>query len=133
MHVILPPTDMRKQTIGKRLKTAREALGLSVPQLREKIFQDHRFEIGESTIRDLEKDKAPNPGFKTVEFVALGVGQDPLDVIGLGLDDPPEQEPGFKETQFARMWKKYKRLAKEQRAFVDDYIETLNEKIDRWL
>lgn len=131
--VMLSDTDMAKrETIGKRLKTAREALGLSVPQLREKIKQDHRAEVGNSTIRDIEGDKSPNPGFKTLEFVALGVGLDPLEVIGLGLDDPPELEPGFKQSQFAQLWKSYLRLGREQKAFIDDYIETLIDKIDKW-
>lgn len=132
--VILPPTGMAKrETIGKRLNRARLDLGMSVPQLREKIFEDHRAEVGESTIRDIEKDKTPNPGFKTVEFIALGVGLDPLEVLSLGLDDPPEMEPGFKQSQFAQLWKSYSKLTKkEQRAFVDDYIETLIEKINRW-
>lgn len=77
--VILPPTDMAKRdSIGKRLKTAREALGLSVPQLREKIKQDHRAEVGNSTIRDIEGDKSPNPGCRvyhvTIPFLGLGGG-----------------------------------------------------------
>lgn len=131
--VMLPPNDMaRRETIGKRLNRARLELGMSVPQLREKILQDHRAEIGESTIRDIEKDKTPNPGFKTLEFCALGVGLDPLEVISLGLDDPPELETGFRETQFAQLWKKYKRLNKEQRAFIDESVEMLIYKIGKW-
>jgi transcriptional regulator with XRE-family HTH domain len=131
--VILSDEDMAKrETIGKRLNSARLELGMSVPQLRKKIDEDHRAEIGESTIRDIEKDKTPNPGFKTIEFIALGVGLDPLEVIGLGLDDPPEMEQGFKASQFAQLWKSYSKLDKEQRAFVDDYIETLILKIDKW-
>lgn len=131
--VMLSDEDMAKRdSIGKRLKTARLSLGLSVPQLREKIFDDHRAPIGASTIRDIEGDKTPNPGFKTLEFIALGVGLDPLEVISLGLDDPPEMESGFKVSQFAQLHKSYAKLDKEQRAFVDDYIETLIEKINRW-
>jgi len=130
---ILSDEDMAKrETIGKRLNSARLELGMSVPQLTKKIDEDHRAEIGESTIRDIEKDKTPNPGFKTIEFIALGVGLDPLEVIGLGLDDPPHFEPGFKVSQFGQLWKSYSGLDKEQKAFVDDYIETLILKIDRW-
>lgn len=132
-YVILPPTEMAKrETIGKRLKTARLDLGLSVVQLVEKTLEDHRFEVGASTIRDVEADRTPNPGFKTIEFIALGVGLDPLEVISLGLDDPPELEPGFKASQFAQLHKSYAKLDREQRAFVDDYIETLIEKINKW-
>lgn len=132
-YVILPFTDMgKRESIGKRLKSARLDLGLSVPQLVEKIFEDHRFEVGASTVRDVEADRTPNPGFKTIEFIALGVGLDPMEVISLGLDDPPEMEPGFKASQFAQLHKSYAKLAKEQRAFVDDYVETLIEKINKW-
>jgi len=130
--MLLDEDMAKRETIGKRLKTARLNLGMSVPQLRGKIFEDHRAEIGASTIRDIEGDKTPNPGFKTLEFIALGVGLDPLEVIGLGLDDPPEMESGFKASQFAQLHKSYAKLDKEQRAFVDDYIETLIEKINRW-
>ena len=80
---------------------------MSVPHLRAKIIQDHGAEIGESTIRDIESDKSPNPGFKTLEFIALGVGLDPLDVISLGLEDPPEMERGFTESQFAQLSRTY--------------------------
>lgn len=132
-YVILSDTDMaNRETIGKRLKTARLDLGLSAPQLVEKILEDHRAGVGASTIRDIEADKTPNPGFKTLEFIALGVGLDPLEVISLGLDDPPEMEQGFKVSQFAQLHKSYSKLNKEQRAFVDDYIETLIEKINKW-
>jgi len=131
-YVILPDSDMAKrETIGKRLNNARLEQGMSVPQLRQKIFSDHRAEIGESTIRDIEKDKTPNPGFKTVEFIALGVGLDPLEVIGLGLDDPPELEPGFKISQLAQFWKKYSKLERAERAFYDENLKMLIERIDR--
>lgn len=132
-YVILPPIEMAKRdSIGKRLKTAREALGLSVPQLREKIKQDHRAEVGNSTIRDIEGDKSPNPGFKTLELVALGVGLDPLEVIALGLDDPPELEPGYTESQFAQLSKVYKKVGKENKPFADELVKMLIEKMERW-
>lgn len=132
-YVILPPIEMAKRdSIGKRLKTAREALGLSVPQLREKIKQDHRAEVGNSTIRDIEGDKSPNPGFKTLEFVALGVGLDPLEVIALGLDDPPELEPGYTESQFAQLSRVYKKVGKENKPFADELVKMLIEKMERW-
>lgn len=131
--VILPPTEMGKQeTIGKRLFRARTELGLSAAQLRQRIFDDHRAEVGESTIRQIEKERVPNPGIKTVEFLALGCGLDPLEVIGLGLEDPPETDPGYRESQFAQLYKSYKKLSKEQRAFVDEAVEMLVQKIQRW-
>lgn len=131
--VILPPTEMAKrQTIGKRLKTARLELGMSVPELREKIKQDHRAEVGESTIRDIEGDKTPNPGFKTLEFIALGVGLDPLEVIALGLDDPPELEPGYTESQFGQMGRLYKKIHKDYKPFADELIKIVIERFERW-
>ena len=132
-YVILPPTTMAKRdSIGKRLKTARLALGMSVPQLKEKIKQDHRAEVGESTIRDLEGDKVPNPGFKTIEFVALGVGLDPLEVIALGLDDPPELEPGYTDSQFGQLSRAYKQVRKDKKPFADELIKMVSEKIESW-
>jgi transcriptional regulator with XRE-family HTH domain len=122
----------QRETIGKRLNRARLELGLSVPELREKIFRDHRFEVGESTIRDVEKDKTPNPGFKTIEFIALGVGLDPLEVISLGLDDPPELEPGFTVSQFAQIDRIYRRVRKDRRPFADEFIRMLIQAMERW-
>jgi transcriptional regulator with XRE-family HTH domain len=122
----------KRETIGKRLNTARLNLGLSVPQLVQKISEDHRFPIGASTIRDIEADKTPNPGFKTLEFIALGVGLDPLEVIGLGLDDPPELEPGYTESQLAQLWRVYKTVNKNYRSVADELVKMLIEKMERW-
>lgn len=131
-YVILPPNEMAKRdSIGKRLKTARQALGMSVPQLREKIDRDFRAPVGESTIRDIEGDKTPNPGFKTVEFISLGVGLDPLEVIALGLDDPPEMESGFKETQFAQLARIYPTVKKSEKPFIDELVKVLIEQMER--
>lgn len=130
---MLDETDMAKrETVGKRLKRARLELGMGVPELVEKIKRDYRAEVGITTVHFIEKDRVPNPGLKTIEFIALGDGLDPLEVFALGLDEPPELEPGFKQSQFAQLWKSYSKLDKEQKAFVDDYIETLIQKINRW-
>lgn len=131
--VMLSDTDMgKRETTGSRLFKRRTELGLSLAQVREKILDDYRFEMGETTIRVIENDKVPNPGIKTVEFLALGVGLDPLEVIGLALDDPPEAESGYKESQFARLWQNYKKLNKDQRAFVDLSVNMLIAQIDKW-
>lgn len=123
---------MAKQgSIGKRLKTARLELGLTVLQLSEKILRDHGFPVGASTIRDIERDKTPNPGRKTIEFIALGVGLDPLEVFGMGLNDPPEFEPGYKETQFAQLARMYGTVKKTEKAFIDDLIKILIEQMER--
>lgn len=132
-YVILPPTEMpKRETIGKRLKAARLELGMSVPQLREKIKQDHRAEVGESTIRGIEGDGTPNPGFKTLEFIALGVGLDPMEVIALGLDDPPELEQGYTDSQFAQLGRAYKSVRKDKKPFADELIKMLTERIEGW-
>lgn len=131
--VMLSNTDMpKRETVGSRLYKRRMELGLSLTQLRDKILQDFRFETGQSTIRVIENDKVPNPGIKTVEFLALGVGLDPMEVIGLALDDSPEVESGYKESQFARLYQSYKKLNREQRAFIDESVEMLISKIDKW-
>lgn len=122
----------KQESIGKRLNRARLELGMTVPRLREKILQDHRLEVGASTIRDIEADKTPNPGFKTLESIALGVGLRPLDVIALGLDDPPELEAGYTETQFAQLARVYKKVGKEYRPVADELVKMLIEKMERW-
>lgn len=122
----------KQESIGARLNRARLELGMSVPQLREKIFRDHRFELGESTIRDVEGDRTPNPGRKTIEFIALGVGLDPLEVFAIGLDDPPELEAGYTETQFAQLARVYKKVGKEYRPVADELVKMLIEKMGRW-
>ena len=121
----------KQESIGKRLKAARLELGLSVPQLSEKIFRDYGFPVGESTVRDIERDKTPNPGRKTIEFIALGVGLDPLEVFSMGLNDPPELEPGYKESQFAQLSRIYGTVKKSEKPFIDDLIKILIEQMER--
>jgi transcriptional regulator with XRE-family HTH domain len=122
----------KRESIGERLNRARLELEMSVPQLRGKILRDHRFEVGESTIRDVEADRTPNPGRKTIEFIALGVGLDPLEVFALGLDDRPEMEAGYTETQFAQLARVYKKVGKEYRPIADEFVKMLIEKMERW-
>jgi transcriptional regulator with XRE-family HTH domain len=130
---MLRPENMPQQkTIGQRLKTARLEQGMSVPQLVKKIFEDHRAEIGESTVRDIERDKTPNPGFKTIEFISRGLGLDPREVIGLGMDDPPELDSGFTESQFGMLGRAYKKIRKDKRPFADELIKMLIAQMERW-
>lgn len=121
----------KRETIGSRLKRAREQAGMSVPQLVRQIREDHGKDVGASTVRDAENDKTPNPGIKTVETIALGLGLDAIEVIGLALDDAPETDPGYKESGFARLWKSYQRLKKDRRPFWDELIEMLTDKMNR--
>jgi transcriptional regulator with XRE-family HTH domain len=121
----------KRESIGTHLKKAREATGMSVPQLMQKIRDEYGKVIGETTIRDTEKDRTPNPSIKVIEFIAIALRLDPLEVISLGLDDPPELEPGFKVSQFAQLWKSYSKLEKGQRPLYDEFLKMLIERMDR--
>jgi transcriptional regulator with XRE-family HTH domain len=119
--------------MGQRLKRAREEQGISVPELAKKIRRDYRYKVGDSTIRDVEKDsKTRNPGLKTVEMIALGLGLDPLEVISLRFDAPPELEPGYTESQFGQLSKVYKKVSKDNKRFADEFIKMLMEQMRRW-
>src|SRR5688572_9500674 len=105
-----------RETMGARLRRAREELGLSVQDLQDKIELEFRAEIGITTIRDLERDKPPNPGIKTVEMVARGLGLPPLEVIALALDEEMDEvaatlDRNFSKTRFVRLWQAYSELA----------------------
>ena len=131
--VMLPLTDMAKrESLGKRLYEARKALGLTARDLSEKIKQDYRVDCGETTIRYIEQGKTSNPGIKTIEFHALGVGLDPLEVIALALDEPPPTDPGFTESQFALLARAYKQVSKNQKPVADELVKMLIEKFERW-
>lgn len=122
----------KRTTIGERLYHARERAGLSVPQLVQRIREVHGRDVGASTVRDIENDKTPNPGIKTVEAMSLGVQLDVLETISLALDNSPEFEKGFKASQFGRLWNGYSKLNKERRTFADEYIQMLIDRIARW-
>lgn len=122
----------KRETIGARLKRAREQAGMSVPQLVQTIRDVHNRDVGESTVRDAENDKTPNPGIKTVEAMALGLRLDVLETISLGLDSSPEFDKGFKASQFGRLWSSYSTLNKRRRDFADEYIQMLIDRIAHW-
>jgi transcriptional regulator with XRE-family HTH domain len=122
----------KRQTIGQRLRQAREQAGLSVPQLVQRIRELHGKDVGASTVRDAENDKTPNPGIKTIECIAKGVQLDPMEIIGLALENPPESEPGYSETQFAQLARVYKKVSKENRPVADQLVKMLIEQMERW-
>lgn len=123
----------KRQTIGQRVQDARLKAGItSVPQLTQRILDLYGKDVGASTVRDIEKDATPNPGIKTVEYIAKGVGLDPLEVIGLALDDPPESDRDYTDTQFAQLSKVYKKVNKENKPFADQLVQMLVEQMDRW-
>jgi transcriptional regulator with XRE-family HTH domain len=121
-----------RETMGSQLKKARKNLGLSVPELAQKI-KDEWEDIGESTIRDIEKDKTENPGIKTIERIALGVGLPPLEVIALWLyEPPPESTHGFSESYFAALWRAYSRVKPHnKRERIDDLVQMLVYQINK--
>lgn len=121
-----------RETIGQRLKRARGNMGLTALQVARRAARngDHKG-LGETTVLEYEKDKFPNPGLKTVERIALGLGLDPLEVISLGLDNPPGPQDDFKASPFAHLWRNYQRLSKERRAFWDELIKMLTDKMNR--
>jgi transcriptional regulator with XRE-family HTH domain len=119
----------RRETIGQRLKRVREEQGLSYAKLVRKILKDHGEVIGASTIRSIEEDVPPNPGIKTLELIALGLGLDPLEVISWGLKDPPELES---DSQFARLGTAYKKVQNNKKTIADEFIKMLTEQMERW-
>lgn len=122
----------KRQTIGERVRAARLEAGIdSIPQLTQRILDTCGQTVGQSTVRDIESDSTPNPGIKTLEHVARGVGLDPLELISLGLDDPPELDRGYSETQFAQLARTYKKVNKEKRPFADMLVRMVIEQIDR--
>jgi transcriptional regulator with XRE-family HTH domain len=122
----------RRESIGKTLKSARLAMGLSVPELQEKIKREHRYELSVSVIRDIESERSPNPGFKTVAFIALGLGLNPLEVINLGLNDPAETDPGYHESYFVYLHRLYRKVQEDRRPFADELLKMVGEKLERW-
>ena len=125
---IMPPPMAEEETMGSRIRRAREELGLSVLALRDKIQLEFRAEIGETTLRELERDKPPNPGIKTVEMVARGLGLRPLDLIALALDEDMEDAAAkldldFSKTRFIWFWKAYQNSSSRKRAMVDAMLQ----------
>lgn len=115
------------------MRAARLEAGIdSVPQLTQRILDMCGQTVGRSTVRDIENDKTPNPGIKTLEYIAKGVQLDPLALISLGLDDPPELDRAYSETQFAQLARAYKKVKKENRPFADQLVRMLIEQMDRW-
>ena len=123
----------KRLTIGERVRAARLDAGIiSVPQLAQRILQLYGKTIGESTIRDIENDKSHNPGIKTVEYIAKGIGLDPLEVINLGLDDPPETDREYTATQFAHLARIYKKVNKANKPVANQLVKMLIEQMERW-
>lgn len=120
----------RRETIGARIKRVRHEQKLTALDVALRAI-DVGKHVGESTIRDIESDKSPNPGVKTLEAIALGLGLDPMGVISLGLDDPPELDRGYSETQFAQLARIYKKVKKENKPFADLLVKMVTEQIDR--
>lgn len=104
---------------------------MSVAQLQEKIHRLYRADVGETTIRYIERGKTLNPGYKTVEFIALGLGLDPLQILSMGLEDAVITEKPT-DARLAHLWKLYVEIKAEHRPFADDWIKMMTEKFEEW-
>lgn len=131
--LVFPPTKNmpKRETIGQRLKRERESLDLSAEKLSEKILDEYGVKIGTSTIQATERDRSPNVGRKTLEFICLGLSLDPLQVFAIGLEDPPELAPVYTESRFAQMARKYKLVRARERPFIDFLLDIASEQIER--
>lgn len=123
---------MKRPTIGQRLKTARLESKCTVLQLVQRILADNGEAVSVSTVRGIENDSTPNPGIKTIEAIAKGVRLDPMEVISLGFDEPPETESGYSNSQFAQLAGTYKKIKKENKPVADQLIKILMEQMERW-
>lgn len=63
-----------------------------------------------------------NPGVKTIEAFALAYDEDPLELMRLALDDPPEGND-LMSSPFYRLWTLYQKVA-------DKHLDAVNERID---
>ena len=122
----------KRNRMGRFIKDTRESLGLNEAQLQERVFRKHRIKIGEQTIRNIEFGMTANPGIKTVEACALGLGLDPLKVISLALRDPPQSKPGYTQSEIAQIWESYSRVRRDKKSTADQLITILREKMDEW-
>jgi transcriptional regulator with XRE-family HTH domain len=131
------PADMvKRETMGQRLRRARQEFGLSQAQLREKIANELGEDIGETTIREIERDRPPNPGIRTIELLARGVELPPLEVIALGLKVELQEAAGkaereFNRGRFMRLWKLYQQAAARERKLVDEVLQMLSDRLGK--
>lgn len=119
---------VKRETIGQHLKREYEAQEMSAVKLSEKILREYGFEVGASTILATLDDKTPNTGRKTLEFICLGLGLDPLQVFAIGLETPQELDP---DSKFGHMARLYKEVAKSIKPRIDLLLEILVEQMKR--
>lgn len=116
--------------MGETLREARLAQGLSIQALADKIREKFKTEIGTSTIRQTEKGLADNPGIKTIELICRGLDLSVLEILALGLEDPPpEQRQRFSQSRFAIMAEMYEASPPERKILYDEYLEMLIERM----
>lgn len=117
--------------MGNFLESSRLRQGLTLKRVKEIAEEDFRFELGATTVRDTENSVSANPGIKTIEGIALALGEDPLSVIAMALDEPLENSPGFKRSQFASLYMKYSKIEDPHRKrLIDDFLSMLIQKIN---
>lgn len=119
---------MKHETVGQHLKRARESLDLSPDRLSEKIFKEYGFKVSPSTIQATEIDRSPNTGRKTLEYICLGLGLNPVLVFNMGLENPLDLDSNI---EFARLASLYKEVRKPKKPFIDFLKEILTEQMER--
>jgi transcriptional regulator with XRE-family HTH domain len=127
---VLKSTMPRRKTMGETLKEARLSLNMSMADVQQRIEKEFKSTIGETTIREAERDRFPNPGIKTIELIARALYLDPLDVIALALDNPPaERIEAFEKSRFGQMREIHSRLKPARQAWYDEWFDVLIERM----
>lgn len=133
---LVPDPMPERETIGQRIQRARSELGYTRKQLAARVKEIGGLEApSESFIRDLEQDRFPSPGIKGLEFVALALDLQPLELIALGLSGEYGESSAardFMRTRFGRLWKLYEQTdSKRLRAVVEETIQMLVDRLNK--
>lgn len=116
--------------MGTVLREAREAQGLTLKALARKIRTIHRAEIGTTTIRQVEQEIVPNPGLKTIELICRGLELPPLEILALGLDDPPpENMQRFSQSRLAALSEVYEALPPQRKVLWDEVLDMVFDRM----
>lgn len=133
-------TMVKRETIGERIQRARTETGMSredVAIKADKIARRIGAKVSESMVRDLEGNRFPNPGFKSVGSVALALDIPPLELLGLGFEEEhvkrtAKLESAFERTRFGRLWKAYNKAESPRlRALVEDTVQMLIDRLSK--
>lgn len=123
---------VKPETVGQYLERVRRGQGLSLNDLERLI----KGEVSSSNISKVERDVSGNPGVKTIEAIARGLGLQPLDVIGRFLERELEitagkTERGFSKSRLMRLWKLYAGASPQMKTLVDEIVQMLIDRLSR--